>query len=53
MLAFVYFSKLLYPFRLANSPSSRVAAAAGGCILLKTRVLEEIGGFVVHCVHPS
>jgi hopene-associated glycosyltransferase HpnB len=43
--AFVYFFKLLYPFRLANSPHSKMAAAAGGCILLETRVLEEIGGF--------
>jgi hopene-associated glycosyltransferase HpnB len=45
MPAFVYFFKLLYPFRLANSPSSKVAAAAGGCILLETRLLNEIGGF--------
>jgi hopene-associated glycosyltransferase HpnB len=43
--AYIYFFKLLYPFRLANSRSARVAAAAGGCILLETRVLEEIGGF--------
>jgi hopene-associated glycosyltransferase HpnB len=43
--AFVYFFKLLYPFALANSASRRFAAAAGGCILLETRVLEEIGGF--------
>ncbi len=45
MPAFVYFFKLLYPFRLSNSPFPKVAAAAGGCILLKTRLLEEIGGF--------
>lgn len=45
MPAFVYFFKLLYPFRLANSPCSKVAAAAGGCILLETRLLDEIGGF--------
>jgi len=42
---FVYFFRLLYPFHLANTPASRVAAAAGGCILVETRVLEEIGGF--------
>jgi hopene-associated glycosyltransferase HpnB len=42
---FVYFFRLLYPFHLANTPTSRVAAAAGGCILIETRVLEEIGGF--------
>ncbi len=45
MPAFVYFFKLLYPFHLSNSLSSKVAAAAGGCILLETRLLEEIGGF--------
>ncbi|MGH8282380.1 MAG: glycosyltransferase [Gammaproteobacteria bacterium] len=45
MPAFVFFFKLLYPFALANSPSSRLAAAAGGCILVESRVLAEIGGF--------
>jgi hopene-associated glycosyltransferase HpnB len=45
MPAFVYFFKLLYPFRLANSQIAWFAAAAGGFILLKTRTLEEIGGF--------
>ena len=43
--AFVYFFKLLYPFRLANSEAGLVAAAAGGCILTRTQVLESIGGF--------
>ncbi|HLF98232.1 MAG TPA: glycosyltransferase [Methylococcaceae bacterium] len=43
--AFVYFFKLLYPFALANSSSRRFAAAAGGCILVDTRLLAEIGGF--------
>jgi hopene-associated glycosyltransferase HpnB len=45
MPAFVYFFKLLYPFRLSNSPNRWVAAAAGGCILVETRVLRELGGF--------
>ena len=45
MPAFIYFFRLLYPFRLSNSTSSKVAAAAGGCILLETRILDEIGGF--------
>jgi hopene-associated glycosyltransferase HpnB len=45
MPAFVYFFKMLYPFRLSNSRFTRVAAAAGGCILLETRVIREIGGF--------
>lgn len=43
--AFVYFFKLLYPFHLANSPGRRVAAAAGGCILVETRALEAVGAF--------
>lgn len=43
--AFVYFFKLIYPFRLANDPAAKVAAAAGGCILLETRALDAIGGF--------
>ena len=45
MPAFIYFFKLLYPFRLSNTGTSRVAAAAGGCILLETKLLHEIGGF--------
>jgi hopene-associated glycosyltransferase HpnB len=45
MPAFVYYFKLLYPFSLANSNSKYVAAAAGGCILIKTKVLDHIGGF--------
>lgn len=43
--AFVYFFKLIYPFGLANDPRSRMAAAAGGCILLRTDALRAIGGF--------
>lgn len=42
---FIYFFKLIYPFALANSPSRWVAAAAGGCILIRTAALREIGGF--------
>ena len=45
MPAFVYFFKMLYPFGLSNSSFTPVAAAAGGCILLETRLIEEIGGF--------
>jgi hopene-associated glycosyltransferase HpnB len=45
MPAFVYFFKMIYPFRLSNSRFSRVAAAAGGCILLETRLIREMGGF--------
>jgi hopene-associated glycosyltransferase HpnB len=43
--AFVYFFKLVYPFAIANSPGKRMAAAAGGCVLLERRALDAIGGF--------
>lgn len=43
--AFIFFFKLLYPFHLSNRPRSRIAAAAGGCILLERRALEKLGGF--------
>jgi hopene-associated glycosyltransferase HpnB len=47
MPAFIFFFKLIYPFRLSNSRRSGIAAAAGGFILLQTRLLREIGGFEV------
>jgi hopene-associated glycosyltransferase HpnB len=43
--AFVYFFKLLYPFRLANTEGRRTAAAAGGCVLIETVALRRIGAF--------
>lgn len=42
--AFVYFFGLLFPFRKVNNPSSRVAAAAGGVMLVKRKALENAGG---------
>jgi hopene-associated glycosyltransferase HpnB len=42
---FIYFFKLLYPFARVNAPASRVAAAAGGCILIRTEALRAVGGF--------
>ena len=45
MPAFVYFFKLLYPFHLSNNGSRAVAAAAGGCVLLRTASLARAGGF--------
>lgn len=42
---FVFFFNLLYPFRRVNDPRSRVAAAAGGCLLLRREALERAGGF--------
>ena len=38
--AFVYFFKLLYPFRLANASGRSVAAAAGGCVLVESAMLD-------------
>ncbi|MCX7804264.1 MAG: glycosyltransferase [Planctomycetota bacterium] len=42
---FVFFFNLLYPMRRVEDPESRVAAAAGGCILLARSALEAIGSF--------
>ncbi len=42
--AFVYFFAMLYPFRLVNRPGARVAAAAGGCMLVRRQALEAAGG---------
>ncbi|QGV81945.1 glycosyltransferase [Streptomyces ficellus] len=36
--AFVYFFAKLYPFRRVNEPGARTAAAAGGCVLLRTEL---------------
>jgi hopene-associated glycosyltransferase HpnB len=42
--AFVYFFAQLYPFRDVNSPSSRTAAGAGGCMLIRRAALAKAGG---------
>ncbi len=42
--AFVYFFQMLYPFSRVNDPRSRVAAAAGGTVLVRRAALERIGG---------
>jgi hopene-associated glycosyltransferase HpnB len=42
--AFVYFFAQLYPFRRVNDPRSRTAAAAGGCMLVRSSALEAAGG---------
>jgi hopene-associated glycosyltransferase HpnB len=44
--AFVYSFAQLYPFPLVNRPRSRVAAAAGGCMLVRRRALIDAGGIV-------
>jgi hopene-associated glycosyltransferase HpnB len=42
---FLFFFNLLYPMRRVNDPRSRVAAAAGGCVLLRRGSLSRAGGF--------
>lgn len=42
--AFVFFFQKLYPIHLANDPESRVAAAAGGVMLIRRDALDAIGG---------
>ncbi len=42
--AFVFFFAKLYPFRWSNNPNSAIAAAAGGCSLIRTEALSRIGG---------
>jgi hopene-associated glycosyltransferase HpnB len=42
--AFVYFFQMLYPFAKVNDPRSRVAAAAGGSVLIRRQALDRIGG---------
>lgn len=42
---FVFFFNVLYPMRRVNDPGNRLAAAAGGCVLLRRDALERIGGF--------
>lgn len=43
--AYVWFFKLIYPFALANGPRPAVAAAAGGCILVRRQLVADIGGY--------
>jgi hopene-associated glycosyltransferase HpnB len=41
--AFVYFFAQLYPFRWINKARSRTAAAAGGCVLIRTSAVAAAG----------
>ncbi len=43
--AFVYFFKQLYPFAWVNRPDRPIAAAAGGCVLVRRECLYKAGGF--------
>jgi len=42
--AFVFFFQKLYPFPWVNDPASPMAAAAGGCMLIRRDTLSAAGG---------
>ncbi len=42
--AFVFFLKMLYPFAWVNDPRRAMAAAAGGCMLVRREALASAGG---------
>lgn len=42
--AFVFFFRMIYPFRRINDPGDRMAGAAGGVMLVRKTALERIGG---------
>ena len=42
--AFVFFFQMLYPFAWVADSNRTVAAAAGGCMLVRREALERIGG---------
>jgi hopene-associated glycosyltransferase HpnB len=42
--AFVYFFQMLFPFERVSRHGSRVAAAAGGCMLIRDDALASVGG---------
>lgn len=41
---FVFFFQMLYPFNMVNEPHKSLAAAAGGCVLLRRDALDDAGG---------
>ena len=45
--AFVFFFDMLFPFGAVNNPDNRIAAAAGGCMLVRRKSLEKAGGLAV------
>ena len=42
--AFIYFFQMLYPFAWVARAGSSTAAAAGGCMLVRTEALARVGG---------
>lgn len=45
--AFIFFFQKIYPFNWVNDPQNPVAAAAGGCILIRSATLKRLGGIQV------
>lgn len=45
--AFVFFFAMLFPFGWVGDPERMTAAAAGGCMLVRRRALEDAGGLPV------
>jgi len=42
--AFIFFFQMLYPFPWVNKPGGTTAAAAGGCMLVRSDALKAAGG---------
>jgi hopene-associated glycosyltransferase HpnB len=42
--AFVFFFQMLYPFARVNDARNRIAAAAGGCLLVRREAFARAGG---------
>lgn len=42
--AFVFFFQMLYPFGWVARPERKIAAGAGGCMLIRRQALERAGG---------
>jgi hopene-associated glycosyltransferase HpnB len=49
--AFLYFFLMLYPPKWIGNRNSRIAGAAGGCILVRRNALERIGG--ISAIRPE
>ena len=41
---FIFFFQMLYPFRWVNDPRKKIAAAAGGCMLIRKTALDRVDG---------
>ncbi|HTK13457.1 MAG TPA: glycosyltransferase [Xanthobacteraceae bacterium] len=49
--AFIFFFQMLYPFAWVNRPRAATAAAAGGCMLVRTDALRRAGG--IDCIRDA